>query len=83
MALGKVHKLKPDRQRPPHDWRETFCGMIGRGSLVSSEYETTLGARFEATDGKEGVTCKRCRKGFWNRTDDPTGRGLGRMGVNQ
>ena len=74
--LGKVHKLKPvgsETRRTGYGWRETFCGLTGsQCSGFSTEFETDVGHRFEAVDVSNGVTCARCRKGRWSRTDDGT-----------
>ena len=81
MSLGKIHKLKPagsESRRARYGTRQTFCGLIGalcRG--FSSEFDTDEGNRFEATDGSDGVNCRRCRKGRWPRTDDATARPYG------
>jgi hypothetical protein len=81
MSLGKVHKLKPfgsESRRARFGNRETFCGLAG--SLCpgfSTEFDTDEDNRFEATDGNDGVTCLRCRKGRWPRTDDATARPYG------
>lgn len=71
MRLGKVHKINPHMARAP-GWVITFCGRVGYKDRVPNEYVTDVNDRFEATEGKDGVTCKRCRAGRWDRTDGRT-----------
>ena len=84
MSLGKVHKLKPagtESRNARYGARETFCGFIGTlCSGFSSEFNTDIGGRFEATDSNNGVTCSRCRKSRWPRTDDAMAAPMGRTG---
>lgn len=69
MALSKVHKINPRADYAPSGWIITFCGRVGHKDSVPNEYVTAVNGRFEATEGKDGVTCKRCREGRWDRTD--------------
>jgi hypothetical protein len=68
MSLSKVHKIDPHAVRAP-GWVKTFCGRIGHKDSGPNEYVTDVNGRFEATAGREGVTCQRCRQGRWDRTD--------------
>jgi hypothetical protein len=73
MPLAKVHKINPHPGYTSPGWSQTFCGRVGRRDAhVPNEYVTVVNGRFEATEGKDGVTCKRCREGRWARTDGRT-----------
>ena len=76
-SLAKLHKINP-HANTRNGWAKTFCGLLGvQERNTDTEYSTIQGFRFEATTGKTGVNCAKCRKGRWDRSDDPTGRGLG------
>ena len=76
MPLNKIHKINPNAN-VMFGGHGTFCGLSGmRETFCSTEYGTTQGNIFEATTGTKGVTCAKCRKGRWTRTDDPTGASL-------
>jgi hypothetical protein len=72
MSLSAVHKINPHIEFSSGGWKQTFCGRVGHKDSVPNEYVTAVNGRFEATEGKDGVTCKRCREGRWNRTDGRT-----------
>ena len=62
VGLNKVHKLRPFLEARISDRRVTFCGLTGvLAPGTNTEFDTITGNRFEATDGKSGVTCARCR----------------------
>lgn len=79
--MNKCHKINPAANTMP-DWYATFCGLTGMKERYSDdEYTGVQGYIFEATTGTKGVTCAKCRKGRWTRTDDPTSKGLHMAGA--
>lgn len=72
MAMAKIHKVNPNADAMT-GWIKTFCGLEGMPERnCSTEFVNVHGFIFEATRDNKGVTCGRCRKGRWNRTEAPT-----------